>query len=78
MTERQLSSDEVRSKPGLDVVTQQPVPSETSVSEYFRSILSFPRRRESRLRHWIPACAGMTEKPNLLHATKHDGVSTCC
>jgi hypothetical protein len=25
---------------------------------------SFPRSRESRLRHWIPACAGMTTSGN--------------
>ena len=25
-----------------------------------RGIVSFPRRRESTLGHWIPACAGMT------------------
>jgi hypothetical protein len=27
-------------------------------------IPSFPRRRESRLRYWIPACAGMTSNHN--------------
>jgi hypothetical protein len=29
-----------------------------------RGCPSFPRRRKSRMQHWIPACAGMTEPEN--------------